>query len=119
MLLLPNNAGNPRIVEAFSTHWAIGILLVLLPITLLTQAIRTLKDRKLKLVINQQGIWTPDFNYPWHEVQETGFKVTRGLVLLIIKTKVGDDLQVDLSELKLNTRFLGHQIERIKGNSEN
>jgi hypothetical protein len=118
IFLIPDESQKPRIMDAIQINWFFGIFLVSIPTSLIYFATRSILDRKDKLIVNERGIWTPNFELEWKSIESTFFRFVQGkTIFLVVKTK-NNEKKIDLGEFAVNTRFLGHQIELMKIRSE-
>jgi hypothetical protein len=113
-LLLPDDTGAMNILKLFEINWFWAAIIGLLPATLLYFSIRSLLDRKPKLIIDLNGMKTSDWGVNWPGIVETKFRFLRGkTTLLVIKTR-NDEKTVDIGNTNVEPRFLGHHIELFK-----
>lgn len=113
MLILPISSGQMTIIHSFQINLWLGLFLIFLNLGWLFLIIWNLKDRTIQLKVNGEGIYTPQFQLRWEEVTRTKWRQERGTTFLVVQSEI-ETYELNLSSLRVNTRYLGHVIEVYK-----
>lgn len=105
-------------VSFLEEHWLFSMFFspsfILVPIFLFKSGMQGFTDRKPKLIVDPEGIWTDYWHFTWEEVIETKFKYWRNeSTRLIVKMRTAEE-GINLGDLNVSFRFLGHHIELFK-----
>ncbi len=113
ILLIPRQ-GEISVIGMFQSNWFWATVISMMPIAAFYFGIRGLMDKTPKLIVDTEGIKTPDWSATWSDIVETKFQFLSGkTTYLVIKTKTGEK-SIDIGATNIGYRFLGHHIELLK-----
>jgi hypothetical protein len=106
------------IIYLIDKNWFWGIVITLIPITIIALNVIGLIDRKPQLIIDSEGIETRDKKFNWDEIVETRIRFLDGNrpTILIIRTATVEK-EIVISDLNETPEFIGTQIELMKKRS--